>query len=168
MSQAGLRTIATVGPEIPIEFVTNSGTAEAVLNVIEILGAGGVTTSGSGNVITINVTGGAFTWNSVTSVSPPNPIQILAANGYVCMGASQVTFILPLAPNFGDEFIIMSNTSTFKINENGSQVMRIGAQITTAGSGSVTSNTVGDFVQFVYVGANTFLSFAPQGTISIL
>lgn len=131
------------------------------------MGAGGVTTSGSGNVITISVNAGAFTWNSVTSLAPTNPIQIVPENGYVCNGGSQVTFLLPLAPNFGDEFIIISNTSTFKINENGSQVMRIGAQITTPGSGNVTSNTVGDFVQFVYVGANTFLSFSPQGTLSI-
>lgn len=168
MSQAGLRSEDSLDPDIPIEFVTNSGTATASLNIIEILGAGGVTTSGSGNVITINVVAGAFTWNSVTSLSPTNPIQIVSQNGYVCNGISQVTLLLPLAPNFGDEFIVISNTSTFKITQNGAQVMRIGAHITTGGSGTVTSNTVGDFVQFVYVGANTFLSFSPQGTLSII
>lgn len=170
MSQSGpLNLQSTIPPEVPTEFVTNSGTAIPIANIIEIIGSGGsVTTSGSGNTVTISVTAGAFTWNSVTSLSPPNPIQIVAENGYVCDGVSQVTFILPLAPNFGDEFIIISNTSTFMITQNGSQSMRIGAQVTTPGSGSITSNTVGDYVQFVYVGGNKFLSFASQGTFTII
>lgn len=167
MSQAGLRSDTTLNPDIPIDFVTNSGTAAAIDNTIEILGTGGISTSAVGNVITINLSGGGFTWNSVTSASPPNPIQIVPQNGYVCNGVSLVTFLLPLAPNFGDEFIIISNTSTFRITENGAQTMRIGAQITSAGSGTVTSNTVGDFVQFVYVGANNFLSYSPQGTLTV-
>lgn len=168
MSQAGLRNEGTTPSDVPIDFVTNSGTAVAIDNVLEILGSGGITTSAVGNVITISQGGGGFSWNLVTSISPPNPIQLMSNNGYVCSGVSQVTFLLPLAPTFGEEFIIVSDTSTFLITENGSQMIRVGAQITTAGSGTVSSNTVGDYIQCVYVGSNRFLSFSPQGSLTIV
>lgn len=155
--------------DVPIEFVTNSGTAIAVANVLYILGVGGVVTSapGSSNTINVTVSGSGFTWNAVTSASPTNPIQIVPENGYACQGVSLVTFILPLAPNFGDTFIIASTTSRFQITANGSQQMRVGNAITSAGSGTLTSNTVGDFVEFVYLGSNIFQCFGPQGSLTL-
>lgn len=169
MSQAGILNVtnSTVPSDVPIDFVTNSGTAVASLNVINIFGGAGVTTSGSGNTITINVSSTGFTWNVVTSVSPVNPIQIVAQNGYICNGASLVTFILPLAPSIGDTFIILSNTARFQITENGSQQICIGTASSTAGTGNATSNSTGDQVEFVYVGGNIFRGFAPQGTITL-
>lgn len=166
-SNQGNNGSAPIPPEVATSYVTNSGTAIPLANVLEVLGTGGVTTAGSGNVITISVTGSGFTWNSVTSVSPPNPIQIVASNAYSCQGASLVTFILPLAPVFGDTFIIASTTSRFQINQNGGQQMMIGSSSTTAGSGNLISNTVGDFVEFVYMGSNIFQSFAPQGSLTL-
>src|SRR6185369_10331448 len=109
------------------------------------LGSGGVTTSVTGNVMTINVITTGFTWNSVTSVSPTNPIQIVSQNGYVCDGVSMVTFILPLAPIIGDTFIIISNTARFQITQNGSQQICIGTAASTIGvTGNATSNSTGD------------------------
>lgn len=154
-------------PDVPTSFVTNSGTAVPIANVIEILGVGGVTTSASGNVINVNVTASGFTWNLVTSVSPPNPIQIVAENAYSCQGVALVTFILPLAPSFGDTFLILSTSSRFQITANAGQQMRIGNVISTGGSGTATSNAAGDFVEMVYVGSNIFQSLAPQGTITL-
>ena len=135
--------------------------------MIQILGAGGVTTSGVANIITINVTASGFTWNLVTSLVPVNPIQIVASNAYSCQGGVLVTFILPLTPTFGDTFIIASTTARFQIAANGGQQMRVGNVISTAGSGTLTSNSGGDFVEFVYMGSNIFQSFSPQGTLSI-
>jgi hypothetical protein len=108
-----------------------------------------------------------FKWNVVTSISPTNPIQIVANNGYICNGTNQVTFILPVAPNIADEFKIISNTSTFQITENGSQQICIGTASSTAGSGNLTSNSTGDQVDFMYMGANIFRGFAPQGTLTL-
>lgn len=123
-------------------------------------------TNGPGT-INLEVNEAGYNWNLVTSASPTNPIQIISANAYVCNGVSQVTFILPLAPNLGDSFLIISNTSTFQITENGAQQIRIGANISTAGSGNLTSNTVGDIVEISYIGSNLFISRSPQGTITL-
>lgn len=137
-------------------------------NNINILGTGGAYVTGipASHTLLISVTTTGFTWQTVTSASPPNPIQLVAQNGYICGGVSQVTFILPLVPNIGDSFIIISSTSTFKITENGAQQMRIGTQISTAGSGTVVSNSAGDTIEMIYVGGNTFLALSPQGTLT--
>jgi hypothetical protein len=159
-----------IPPEVATEYVTNSGTAIPALNILNVIGGTGITTEaspdGSNNLI-INATGTAFTWNLVTSVSPANPIQILAENGYSCQGSSLVTFILPLAPSFGDTFVILSTTARFQITANAGQQMRVGNVISTAGSGTATSNAAGDYVEMVYVGSNIFQSFAPQGTLTL-
>lgn len=108
-----------------------------------------------------------WTWNGVTSITPLNPIQLVSLNAYICNGASMVTFLLPLSPNIGDSFIILSNTARFQILENGSQQICIGTSTSTAGSGDATSNSTGDQFEFVYVGSNIFRGFAPQGTLTL-
>jgi hypothetical protein len=164
MSQAGALENTSTGGGGANDFVANTGSAVPLAGVVNILGAGGITTSGSGNTITI--TGGAsFKWNVVTSATNPN--QIVANNGYICAGVSQVIFILPLVATIGDEFKVASYTATFQINQNGAQQMRIGTEITTAGSGNVASNSAGDAVDMIYVGSNTFLNLDVQGTITV-
>jgi hypothetical protein len=108
-----------------------------------------------------------ITWNSVTSASPSNPIPIAASNGYICGGSSLVTFTLPSSPSLGDEFVIVSNTAQFEIFENGSQIIKVGTQSSTAGSGNAQSQALGTFIEFLYVGSNVFLASAPQGSITL-
>jgi hypothetical protein len=78
-----------------------------------------------------------------------------------------VTFLLPLAPALGDSFIIISNTARFQITENGGQQICVGISSSTIGSGACTSNSVGDEIEFVYVGGNTFRGMAPQGVLTL-
>jgi hypothetical protein len=167
MSQAGLVLVenGNLPPDVPLIFYGNSGFGSAIANVFDIVGTGGISTSVSGNVLTISVSSSGFTWNVVTSSM--NVVQIVVENGYICNGSSLVEFLLPLAPSIGDSFMILSNTARFQIDENGSQQMRIGAVLTTAGSGYVISNTVGDRVEFTYVGGNLFISNPPQGTLTV-
>lgn len=168
MSQSGPLEAGGITPEVPTSFSTNSGTAIPMANDLEIYGSGGVTTSALGNVITISGSGGpGLTWNTVTSSSPPNPIQIVASNAYVCAGSNLVTFLLPLSGTVGNTFKIFSLSSRFQINQNGSQAIRVGAAITTAGSGYLISNTVGDEITISYAGSNTFESEPPQGTLTL-
>jgi hypothetical protein len=156
MSQAGSLTDQGSGPlppDVPTEFVTNSGTAVPSSNVIEILGAGSITTTGAGNVITISVSGTGFTWNTITSAS--NPTQIVAENAYITAGVAQCNLILPLTANIGDAFIITGSTSLFQITQNASQYILFGIQTTTAGAtGSLTSTSFADHVEIVCIVAN--------------
>lgn len=110
-----------------------------------------------------------FAWNTVTSASPTNPIQILVENGYICAGASLVTFLLPLAPSVGDTFKIFSFTSRFQIIPNGGQQIVIGTVTGLSGAtGTATSNSSGDEITITYMGGNVFQSEAPQGTITVV
>lgn len=148
-----------------IEVDANSGKAFPVNGVLNIVGGTGVSTSAGGNTVTINIAPAGFTWQTVTSAD--NPVQIVVENSYICAGVSQVVFVLPLAPNIGDTFKILSYTSTFQITENGSQQIRIGTQITTAGSGNIISNSAGDNITCSYVGGNVFLETQIQGTLTV-
>jgi hypothetical protein len=170
LSQAGILTVnqQQLPPEVPTSFVTNSGIAVPSNNTLHVLGGADITVSGSGDTVTITYTGTTnFTWQTVTSTVPVNPIQLVSNNGYICNGSSLVTFLLPLTPNLGDSFIVLSNTARFQITENGSQQICIGTSASTAGSGNVTSNSTGDQIEFVYVGGNIFRGFAPQGTLTL-
>ncbi len=174
MSQSGIAKVtdAILPPDVPLIFQGNSGSGSAIANIFEILGEGGTTTSVSGNILTINAVSSGFTWNTVTSVSPPNPIQLIAENGYICAGSSQVTFLLPLAPAIGDSFIILAASSKWQVTQNGSQQVTIGPIATTPGAtGTTTANTLGDKVEFTYIGIfgglATFIASPPQGTLTL-
>lgn len=56
MSQAGTINVgsAVIPGDVAINFVTNNGTAQSVANTLDVFGVNGITTSGSGNVLTIN------------------------------------------------------------------------------------------------------------------
>lgn len=73
MSQAGLRTVGGSGPvppEVATEYVTDSGIAVPAVNILNVLGSGGTTTSGSGNTITIHSVS-TITGEFITDVSGP-------------------------------------------------------------------------------------------------
>lgn len=57
MSQAGIINVIENNPTIPIYFEADTGFAVALFNVIKIVGAGGITTSATGNTITIDGSG---------------------------------------------------------------------------------------------------------------
>lgn len=74
MSQAGILDVINSNPEIPIDFVADSGTAIAINNEIEILGGVGIDTSASGNTITISLTGGGSGIDSIGTQTGTNPV----------------------------------------------------------------------------------------------
>lgn len=70
MSQSGTYNAASSNPHIPIDFVTDAGTAIAAANIINVFGTGGTNTSGAGNTITIHSTSSAML-EFTTDVSGP-------------------------------------------------------------------------------------------------
>jgi len=88
MSQAGDLDggSASLPTNVLTEVVTDSGSAVPIANILEILGTGGITTSGSGNTVTIDgsgiVSGVASvsgTANRITSTGGANPVIDIAA-----------------------------------------------------------------------------------------
>lgn len=153
MSQAGILTVSELDPSVPTSFVTNSGTAVPIANVIEILGGAGTTTSASGNIITITVTGFGFTWNVVTSAM--NPITLADENGYICKGGAPVNFVLPASATIGSNYRIVGYGNLWTLAQNAGQSITIGNQTTTPGVfGGLTATMISDSIELLCVTTN--------------
>ncbi len=119
--------------------------------------------------------GAGFHYEDVTSAL--NPVVVRANHGYVCKGASLVIFKLPAEP-YGSrqgDFEIISDTAQFQITNPDGGIIVGGQQSTTALTGSVSSNHLGDRAQFEYLGQSTYPTFgttfqlvAPQGTLTFV
>lgn len=74
MSQGGTNSVEKSNPDIATSYVTDAGTAVPALNILNILGAGGATTSAVGNTVTVTAGGGssAVTFSAYLSVNQPN------------------------------------------------------------------------------------------------
>ena len=153
MSQAGPLNENGGGGVDSLIIETNSGTAMPLANVLQILGDGTVTTTGSGNTVTISISGTGYTWNTITSAD--NPKQIVAENAYITAGVSQCILVLPLTAVVGDAFIVTGLSSLFQITQNANQSIIFGMLTTTSGvGGSITSTGAGDHVTIVCIQTN--------------
>lgn len=97
MSQAGISDFENSNPQIPTSFVTDSGTAIPLSNVLEILGdtvnagtnATPAFTTGSGNTVTVEIqvgdaiTGAPVNKNNAGLVSFDDNYYAVSVNGYV-------------------------------------------------------------------------------------
>lgn len=167
MSQAGIISFES-DPEIPTEFITDSGTAIAVGNAIQLLGGNGITTSASGNSVKIDTGTTGFLWKTVTSAD--NPITLETEYGYICKGALAVQFQLPAAATVGMTCRILGYNTLWSISQNANQQIAIGIATSTAGTGGgIQANTVTDSIELTCVTANLewFASFGKQGNPTV-
>lgn len=113
--------------------------------------------------------GGITTWQVVSGATQ----AISSGTGYIVNGGAGTTFTLPSSPSVGDVIAIVLNTGgvSWTISQSGSQRIRVGVYITTAGSGgSLSSYSLGDAITLVCTtaGANsTWISYASQGNLLI-
>lgn len=143
MSGYSIAVTGNVPVNVPINFITNSGTAVSASNNINIFGSGGTSTSGSGNTVTITTVTGVMTWSDENS-------DFLADvnNGYFCTDA--LTATLPSGATQGQIVnFICTTSSSVVIQADVTQFIAIGAEMTVIG-GTATSTARGDNLILVY------------------
>lgn len=116
-------------------------------------GTGIQITSTSGS-ITINSTGGGFTWTAVTGSTQ----TIVAHNGYAIQSTGLCTLTLPSASAVGDTFQIAGAAagSSWKIAQNSANQIFFGSASSTSGSGGYLQSTnAWDQVTLTCVTANS-------------
>lgn len=96
MSEGGLINIKKANPQIACQFDSDSGNAVPISNVLEVIGGAGIETSGSGNTLTIALTGGGagideinvdtFTAPGTNPVAPTVLGAITTTGGQVASG----------------------------------------------------------------------------------
>lgn len=128
----------------------------------------GMSITNAAGSITLNSTGGGFTWTDVTGTSATLAVN----NGYVADNAGLVTLTLPATANIGDTIKIMGKgAGGWTIVENTNQQIHLGNVATTATTGSVSSSNQYDSIEIVCItsGASTIWSTqAAVGNLTIV
>lgn len=154
MSQSGALNVSASGlpVTVPTSFQTNAGVAVPVMNILNILGAGGATTSGLGNTVTISISATGLTWNTISAS------QTLAINsGYFCISpGGALSLLLPAVSSVGDTVeVSLDGATSFTITQGAGQQIRLGNLATTAGVGGTLGSTQqGDSLRMVCSIAN--------------
>ena len=168
MSQAGLLDVEGSNPQIPTSFVTDAGTAVPLLNILEILGTNGITTSGAGNTVTIDgsaISSGiesigvdASTGPGTNPVLPTGPGMVTITGGQVASGVVGTNVIRTDS--------LAANTFTIEIQRSATSVA---TDITKNGVSHFNSADfsvdVNGFVSIV-AGAGSINSFIPDSGTS--
>lgn len=136
----------------------NSGSATPAANILNILGSGGVTTTGAGNTITISVSGSGLTWANISAS------QTLAVNhGYFCSGGGALSLALPAVSAIGDVIeVLLCGSTSFTITQSAGQQITLANTSTTAGvGGSLASTQQGDAIRIICRTANLLWQVGP-------
>jgi hypothetical protein len=149
-------------------YTTDSGNAVPAAGVLNVLSGPGMSTSGSGNTITLTNTGGGLDWSVETAAS----VQMVVNHGYIANRASAITFTLPVTAAVGSIIRITGiNTALgWAVAQNAGQSIRIISVSTVVGvGGSLASTAVGDSIELVCVVADTtFNMISVMGNITIV
>ena len=149
--------------------VTINGDSGSITGTtVSIVGAGGITTSGSGTTLTLTGSSSGITWNNVTSST-----QALAINnGYISNdGATLITMTLPSTAAIGSVIQIQgAGSGLFTVAQNASQVIHFNEVATTTGTGgSISSTSQFDSLTLICVTANTTWAVnQSQGNLSVV
>jgi len=98
-------------------YVEDSGTATPMNGVLNIFGGTGITTSGSGNTVTISSNGSlSFNYTNVSHAS--SPYTVLGTDEYISVDCSAgvVTLNFPNAPTFKKTWIVKDRTGNCATN----------------------------------------------------
>lgn len=113
----------------------------------------GISVSNGVNSITINATGGGLSWVVVAGTSA----SMVVNTGYTSNNAGLCTLTLPATAAVGDTIVVSGlGAGGWLIAQNASQLIHLGAQVTTTGAGgSLASTNAFDSFTITCVVANT-------------
>lgn len=130
------------GPVMATTYVANTGSATPALNILNVLGGVGISTSGAGNTLTITSTG-ASTW-----IDQGTSITLVANSNYFATAA--VTLTMPASPSQGDSIrVIVDTASAVVLTANTGQVIRLGNSVSSS-AGTQTNTARGDSVNLIF------------------
>ena len=134
-----------VPPTVATLYTENVGTAIPAANNLNVLGGTGITTSGSGNTILINVVNGGFTW-----IETATNLGATAQTGIFCTAALTITLPPTGSLIIGATILIYVDTaSPVIIQANTGQFIQVGNLSSTA-SGTATSTAIGNILYLVF------------------
>lgn len=155
------------GTSVATTYDANVGSATPAANVLNILGAGGVTTTASGNTVTISATVSSMTWNTISASQ-----ALVKANGYFCVSpGGALSLSLPATSTVGDTIsVALSGATSWTITQAAGQAITFGSKTTTTGvGGSLSSTANGDTVTIVAWAANTsWYVISSMGNITVV
>lgn len=127
------------------QFVLGSTGATPAAGSITSTGGTITVTAGAGT-LNLDVTGGGFTWNDITSATQTLAVQ----NGYATDRGAGVTYTLPSTAVFGSEIIIVGKLGLTNVAQNANQQILMGSSSSTVGvTGSIAGTNVGDSVTLI-------------------
>ena len=151
---------------IPITFDEDSGSATASSGVINIVGAGGVSTSGAGNTITItagSIVPTTFTTDAGNAQPSANVLNVFGGTGIATSGSGN-TVTIAAASDVPTSFATDSGTATPASN---SITIHGAGGITTSGAGHTVTVTAGATIATTYT-ANSGTATPALNNLNIL
>lgn len=160
MSNYTIPVNGSVPSNVPIDFVTDSGTATSAANAINIVGSGGISTSGSGSTVTISGTTSVMTW-----VDQGTSTTASANTGYFLTAG--ITLTLP-SPSQGNVVVVEVETgSACTVQAGATEYLSISGQ-TSVINGTAVSTGTGDSLYLVYRNSSsTWHSISVEGTWTV-
>ena len=161
MSGYSTAVTGNVPANVPITFTTNAGVATPAANNLNIVGAGGTSTSGAGNTVTITTVTSGLPWTDQNA-----NFAASGNNGYFCTAA--LTATLPAVASQGNMIIIEVDTANpVVVQAAAGQTIRLGSTASSV-AGSVTSTSRGDTIFLIFRSASsTWFSISTEGTWAV-
>jgi len=131
-----ISTSAPPPPSVPTTFHTDNGDAVPALNILNVVGGNGASTSGSGNTVTVTVVTDGMPW-----IDEAVTFNAAVQTGYFCTGT--ITANLPASAgllNGATIIIYVDSASVVTVQANAGQTIQIGSgQSSVAGTASSTA-----------------------------